>query len=546
MAQYNFFSVIALATTINMINVHHVMCMKKSTTKNKENTQSNTQTNSTQSIDNMLERINSIHEISNNCVHRINESMGLAHSANGTSIRAYETSTQALERANEVLTSINQFREELTELQTKEHNTNNQIQEFNTTIDQIIEEATQQIRSKIIEEQQSHDLENKIQLMQAKIRTKQQLGIFEQKERLHTQASIDAATIKWETIKTMLHNPAFMAKIIFALTIFTLGFYIIKQGIPKLIDHLTQPSVITETSIQGWLKQQESKVHFDDLIFNPCVQEQLSQLVQRIQSAKEHQEPFPNILLHGPPGTGKTAFAKALAYHSGLNYALTSGSEFAKITDLNIANNELRKLLNWANNNDNSLIIFIDEAESLFANRNLPTTSKAAQDLINTFLALTEDTSHKKVMFIFSTNNPCKLDDAIINRIGVHIPFALPGTSERITILTHYLKKFAQENSNTPVNIPPAILQQLSSYTDSLENISPRTLKFAAQEMIIASRLHKEKQLTHAIIESVINTVKQSLEQTQQWKLERNAWVAQQIAVFTHRTIQKLTKNESY
>ena len=137
---------------------------------------------------------------------------------------------------------------------------------------------------------------------------------------------------------------------------------------------------------------------------------------------------------------------RALAYSSGLDYALTSGSEFAKITDLNHVSNELRKFLNWAKRSKNGLIVFIDEAESLFANRKLLTTSKATQDFINTFLALISDQSQKKVMFIFATNHPFKLDDAIINRIGINVEFTLPEAHEREKILFMYLVKVAQEN----------------------------------------------------------------------------------------------------
>ena len=62
---------------------------------------------------------------------------------------------------------------------------------------------------------------------------------------------------------------------------------------------------------------------------------------------------------YGAPGTGKTTFVRALAYSSGLDYALTSGSEFAKITDLNLVSNELRKLLNWAKRSKMGLLFLL-------------------------------------------------------------------------------------------------------------------------------------------------------------------------------------------
>ena len=169
-----------------------------------------------------------------------------------------------------------------------------------------------------------------------------------------------------------------------------------------------------------WFKHRQA-VDIDGLIFVPSLQKQLFDLLLRVKTAKKYNEVLPNVLFYGVPGTGKTAFVKALAYSSGLDYALTSGSEFAKITDLNHASNELRKLLNWAKRSKKGAIIFIDEAESIFANRKLPATSKITQDFINTFLSLISDQSQKKVMFIFATNHPFRLDDAITNRIGINI-----------------------------------------------------------------------------------------------------------------------------
>ena len=170
------------------------------------------------------------------------------------------------------------------------------------------------------------------------------------------------------------------------------------------------------------------------------------------------------------------------------------------------------------------LIVFIDEAESLFANRKLPTTSKATQDFINTFLSLVSDQSQKKVMFIFATNHPFKLDDAITNRIGINIEFTLPKASEREKILLMYLAKFAQENEDAIVDFHPEIMRLLSKYADSLEGFSPRAIKFVAEEMIINARRQESMQLTNEIAQAVIDQAKHSLQQTELWEKERNEW----------------------
>jgi len=240
-----------------------------------------------------------------------------------------------------------------------------------------------------------------------------------------------------------------------------------------------------------------------------------------VQTARIYGENLPNVLFYGPSGTGKTAFAKALAYNSGMDYALTSGSEFAKITDLSIANDELRTFLDWAQETDNGLIIFIDEAESLFASKKFESTQKITQDFINTFLSLIPEQAQKKIMFIFGTNHPSKIDRAITNRIGIQIPFTLPAAPEREKILISYLTKYAQENKSAPVTIPQEIISNINKYITYLDGISPRSIKFIAEEMIIKARREESKQLSDSIIKEIIDITKYQLQQETEWDREQ-------------------------
>lgn len=444
-------------------------------------------------------------ERSNTAVARSNESLALSHSANTTAIRAHESAIATENRLNQLNERLTNFEERI----------DNVGEHFENEWNRIIENAERR------ENQRS--LQERIQIEHAKIQQKQQLGIFEQEERIRAQASVDAEKVRWEKIS----DPKFLAKIVAAVALGAMAIYIAKHSIPKLIDHLTQPRVIIETSKKGWFAWGPEKGNnLDELIFAPSLHKQLLNLMSRIQSAKKYNENLPNILFYGPPGTGKTAFAKALAYSSGPDYALTSGSEFAKITDLNIANNELRKLLDWAQNSDKGLIVFIDEAESLFANRKLPTTPKIVQDFIDTFLALIPDKSQKNLMFIFATNHPFKLDDAITNRISMNIEFILPQAPEREKILATYLEKFSHECEEAIVTTHPDVKSLLPKYADKLDGLSPRAIKFVAQEMISTARRQQDKQLTTEIAELVLDEAKRNLQETELWEQERNQWVA--------------------
>ena len=444
---------------------------------------------------------------------------------------ALEKSQQALEQSANALRGANESSESITQIQELHDRVvlgAQNVQQVANDIKVNIEETYNCIRKdfeSLSKEQREQNLDAAIQAEIAKIEEMEKLGVFDREAKIKARATIDAEEAKIKTlIKNLVDDPKRISTVVLAISSTALIIYTIKNSLYLLINHLTKPRVITETS-SNWFKPQP-EIGLKELIFSPDLKKQLLDLALRIKTAKSYKENLPNILFYGAPGTGKTAFVKALAYDSGLKYAFTSGSEFAKITDLNIANNELRELLSWAKNDSNGLIIFIDEAESLFANRKLPETSKAAQDFINTFLALVPEKSHKKLMFIFATNNPVKLDDAILDRIGPKIEFVLPQEEERQMILALYLQKFSDENKDAKVFIQSKVKENLPAYAKKLEGFSPRAIKFVAEEMIVNARHQEYKWLTDCIAQKVLSDAINNLQQEALWKKDRDKLIA--------------------
>lgn len=475
-------------------------------------------------------RVNQMHGSINGIIARSNESLALSHSANGKAIEAFETATRASDLARQSITQLESIRNVQASVGQEARVASEHLEhDYQRLHDGLVREVEQTQAGAIaaIRREQGLAFEDKIHLEEVKIQEKQRRGIYQQAEKMRAQAVVDVEKEKWRNVRDLLGDSSVAFKVVCALAATALCVYSIKYGIPALIDYMQQPCVISETSKTGiWGRFLSTpQTNIDDLIFAPAQQKQLSELLDRIQTAKKYKENLPNLLFYGPSGTGKTAFAKALAYSSGFDYALTSGSEFAKIKDLSHANDELRKLLKWAKNNKQGLLVFIDEAESLFANRKLPSTPKITQDFINTFLSLIPDQAQKKVMFIFATNHPFKFDDAITNRVGIHIGFALPALPEREKILFMYLVKYAQENKDFVVSIHPEVRQKLSLCAGLLGGVSPRALKFIAEAMIIAARRQKAPQLTYEIAKEVVDTALKELRVADQWKKERDKWV---------------------
>ncbi|MBS1987908.1 AAA family ATPase [Candidatus Dependentiae bacterium] len=512
---------------INLFNVLPLISMQPQ--RSQVRGQATTVGEALQQVEAVTQRANYLREVVNNGIVRLNQSIALAHHSNDKSIEAFQVSTQALAQANQVATQIEESRELHAQMRQYAQTATATLEtEFNRLKDALAQEVirNEAVRANDARIHNEFDRETRIQLQRAEIHEKQRLGIFEQEEKIKAQAATDVEKIKWNTIQKMIDSPKRIIKIVIAVTAIALGVYAAQYGIPLVMNYFTQPKVISETSKKGWFGwSKPPRVScLKDLIFTPELHKQLFDLVLRVQFAKMYNENLPNVLFFGASGTGKTAFAKELAYYLDIDYALTSGSEFAKITDLNLANSEFRKLLDWAKNSEKGLIVFIDEAESLFANRKLPTTSQGIQDFINTFLALVPEKSQKNLMFIFATNHPFKLDDAIIDRIGMNIEFTLPEKAEREKILASYLEKFAQENSEAVVDLHQDVLENLSIYADLLEGVCPRAIKFIAQEMVVQARRQEPKQLTGEIAQTALDQAMKSLQQAELWEKVRVQW----------------------
>ncbi|KAL6866323.1 hypothetical protein ACO1O0_002431 [Amphichorda felina] len=138
-------------------------------------------------------------------------------------------------------------------------------------------------------------------------------------------------------------------------------------------------------------------------------------------------------LLYGPPGTGKTMLAKAVAKESGANMLEISG---ASINDKWVG--EAEKLIRAVFTLAKKLspcVVFIDEADSLLANRSMYSSRASHREHINQFLKEWDGMEETNAFIMVATNRPFDLDDAVLRRLPRKLLVDLPLRDDRAAIL---------------------------------------------------------------------------------------------------------------
>ncbi|KAG5517933.1 hypothetical protein PMAC_000388 [Pneumocystis sp. 'macacae'] len=147
------------------------------------------------------------------------------------------------------------------------------------------------------------------------------------------------------------------------------------------------------------------------------------------------------VLLIGPPGTGKTMLAKAVAKEAGVSFFFMGGSEFDEMY-VGIGAKRVRELFNIAKEKSPS-IVFIDELDAIGSKRNPKDSAYIKQTLNQLLVELDGFSSKEGVVIMAATNFPESLDPALTRpgRFDKHVVVPLPDVRGRLSILKHHTKK---------------------------------------------------------------------------------------------------------
>lgn len=151
---------------------------------------------------------------------------------------------------------------------------------------------------------------------------------------------------------------------------------------------------------------------------------------------------IPNgMLLYGPPGCGKTFFAKHFAEEVGFNFMFitpaTLKSRYVNATQENIA-----KMFKEAEEKAPT-VIFIDEMNELVPNRDGGDVHEMSKSAVNEMLAQMDRTGEKGVFIIGATNYPNMIDPAILRagRLDKKYYIGVPDAEARAALFKLYLEK---------------------------------------------------------------------------------------------------------
>ena len=194
--------------------------------------------------------------------------------------------------------------------------------------------------------------------------------------------------------------------------------------------------------------QSSAGIRFSDVAGEDEAKENLQEIVDYLHDPKKYEQigaSMPKgVLLVGPPGTGKTMLAKAVAGESNVPFFLMSGSEFVEMF-VGMGASKVRDLFRQAKEKA-PCIVFIDEIDAIGQKRSggpMGGNDEREQTLNQLLTEMDGFEDNTGVIILAATNRPESLDPALTRpgRFERRVPVELPDLAGREAILRVHAKK---------------------------------------------------------------------------------------------------------
>ena len=254
------------------------------------------------------------------------------------------------------------------------------------------------------------------------------------------------ATFSKDIEQTMSPIMSFLLTFILPMVIFVvLGQYLGRKLLEQAGGKNSMAFGMGKSNARVYVQSTEG-IHFDD-VGEDEAKENLAEIVDYLHNPKKYTDAGASmpkgLLLVGPPGTGKTMLAKAVAGESGVPFFSISGSEFVEMF-VGMGASKVRDLFKQAKEKA-PCIVFIDEIDAIGKKRDgqVGGNDEREQTLNQLLTEMDGFEGNNGVIILAATNRPESLDPALTRpgRFDRRVPVELPDLKGREAILKVHAKK---------------------------------------------------------------------------------------------------------